>query len=54
MKKLVLPLILITGVLYLVSGKVHHPLQTVKCTGAQKEKDILLPVELLKWALEAP
>ena len=57
MKKLVLPIVLIAGILYLVSGKVHRPLQAPPCAsmqaGAPAEKDILPAVEPLLWALEA-
>lgn len=57
MKKLVLPIVLVSGILYLVSGKVHRPLQTAPCAsmqaGAPAEKDIVPPVEPLLWALEA-
>lgn len=54
MKKFVLPLMLVTGVLYLVSGKLHEPAPVAKCTGVQPEKDILLPVEMVWWMLEVP
>ncbi len=54
MKKLVLPIVLVSGIVYLVSGKVHHPLPAPHCDGVHPEKEILLPVERLLWALDAP
>ncbi|WP_162915472.1 hypothetical protein [Paraflavitalea soli] len=54
MKKLMLPILLVTGLAYLVSGKVHPPPNASPCNGVHAEKEILLPVERLLWALDAP
>ncbi|NII28720.1 hypothetical protein HB364_26805 [Pseudoflavitalea sp. X16] len=54
MKKFVLPLLLVMGVLYLVSGKMHQPAPITTCSSTQPEKDGLLPVEMVWWALEVP
>ncbi|WP_315824344.1 hypothetical protein [Paraflavitalea speifideaquila] len=54
MKKLVLPIVLVSGILCLVSGKLSPPGRGYPCTGPLQEKEILLPVERLMWALDAP
>ncbi len=54
MKKLMLPIVLVSGMVYLVSGKVHQTLPAPHCSGVHPEKEILLPVERLMWALDAP
>lgn len=54
MKKLVLPIVLVTGIVYLVSGKLHHSQPVPPCNCIEPVKEILLPVERLLWALDAP
>jgi hypothetical protein len=51
MKKLLPPVILLAGLLFVLSGKVHQQVQTAICKGQKPEKDILLPAAALMKVL---
>jgi hypothetical protein len=51
MKKLLLPVILIAGLLFVLSGKVQRQVRMAICKGQPPEKEILLPAAALMKVL---